>query len=225
MPYAVGPRFQEVTGRQGTAARSPKNGRLRGRPGPAGGKLQTGHRAHEQAAQPPAPLPGTGAALTPVLTERGPRGLSAPRGPSSCPRPETRTATPAPTPTPGKRTPRRGRTPASPCPRQPPPRPAPAPPRAARGPGTSRGHPECDSPHRKFPDGRSNPSRFSLIKPARSRTGERGPAFGGGGRSLSAVAVTSSAVPPASPGTAAAGAPNASAGTAGACGSTGSSRS
>ena len=137
-----GTSFQTVTGRQGTAARSPKrNGRPRGRPGPAGGentgtrlgqtvaeaapiqhdaqkapkplrghphshcvevlpKVETsrapparrgadrGHSganrtgvttAQSKRRYPPAPLPGTGAALTPVLTKEGPRG-SVPRG-------------------------------------------------------------------------------------------------------------------------------------------------
>ncbi|BCM68935.1 hypothetical protein EASAB2608_04269 [Streptomyces sp. EAS-AB2608] len=142
------------------------SGDARGRPA-ENCRQATGHTNKRR--NPPAPLPGTGAALTPVLTERraprplrpaGPFVMPAARDPyrhartyaharktHAPPRPDTRLTLPA-------------AAPASPCSG-----PASCRPR----PGTSTGHPECDSPHRKFPDGRSNPSRFSLIKPARSR--------------------------------------------------------
>lgn len=78
-----GTSLQVVTGRQGTAARSRErtagSGDARSRPAEHRGQ---GTRAR---GAPPAPLPGTGTALPPGLTEEGPRGLCAPRGPSSCP--------------------------------------------------------------------------------------------------------------------------------------------
>ncbi|OSC63831.1 hypothetical protein B5181_21550 [Streptomyces sp. 4F] len=81
-----------MTGRQGTAARSPKRtagpGDARGRPTgivrardvPSPLPLTTACTTDPRR-DPPAPLRGTGAALTPVLAEEGPRG-HAPRGPS-----------------------------------------------------------------------------------------------------------------------------------------------
>lgn len=49
-----------------------ENGRLRGRPGPAGGTPDQSPSPTEQAARPPAPLPGTGAPRSRCRREEGP---------------------------------------------------------------------------------------------------------------------------------------------------------
>ncbi|MGX1313974.1 hypothetical protein RKD24_004093 [Streptomyces calvus] len=51
-----------------------QNGRLRGRPEPAGGTPQERVEPTDRRRYPPAPLPGTDASLTSVLTREGPRG-------------------------------------------------------------------------------------------------------------------------------------------------------
>lgn len=86
MPCAVGPRSGEVTGRQGTAARSPKrtagSGDARGRPAEPG----TRARVPQSRRRDPRRRSRHRRASKPVPTGRGPRGSSR-RGPSSHPPP------------------------------------------------------------------------------------------------------------------------------------------